>query len=213
VGAKDWMLLYADGEIRPILRSVPAPDRDAAQALVRRLYPAYRIAQVKDGTLFEQANPPDSHVYVGCFPGLTVVCTNDAALDHPSRLDPRFLAEAAGRVVYLHAMHSVVDWFAYAIWGSEGALRRALSLSADSGIIEDIGIPLDFEGPFWAGERPAGGSGSGQEGYPLPFHPLDLGEQALRALFGFNYEGLYRDDDPDLESIVLAGFTVHLAHS
>jgi hypothetical protein len=31
----------------------------------------------------------------------------------------------------------------------------------------------------------------------------------LRAHFGFNYEGLYRDDDPDLESVVLAGFTVH----
>ena len=40
----------------------------------------------------------------------------------------------------------------------------------------------------------------------FPFHPLQLAEAALRALFGFNYEGPCRDDDLDLERIVLAGF-------
>jgi len=34
------------------------------------------------------------------------------ALDHPSKLDRRFLEMAAGRTVYLHSMHIVVDWFA-----------------------------------------------------------------------------------------------------
>ena len=43
----------------------------------------------------------------------------------------------------------------------------------------------------------------------MPFHPLELAEDALRALFGFNFEGLYLDNDPDLDNIVLAGFTVH----
>jgi hypothetical protein len=203
------MLLYAEGEIRPILQAAHAADRDANQALVTRLYPAHRIAQIEDGNLFEQANPPDHHVYAGCFPGLTVVCTANAALDRPSQLHPRFLDEAAGRTVYLHAMHSVVDWFAYAIWASDGSLRRALSLSSGSGIIENVGTPLDFEGPFWAGKRPVEIVGFDERPYSLPFHPLELGEEALRALFGFNYEGRYRDDDPDLESIVLAGFTVH----
>jgi hypothetical protein len=56
------------------------------------------------------ANPPDDVVYAGCFPGLTIVCTAEAAVDRPSQLDPRFLKEALGRTVYLHAMHSVVDW-------------------------------------------------------------------------------------------------------
>ncbi len=28
MGAKDWMLLYADGGIRPILQSAPPVDRD-----------------------------------------------------------------------------------------------------------------------------------------------------------------------------------------
>ena len=35
MGAKDWMLLYAEGEVRPILRSAPALDREATGALVR----------------------------------------------------------------------------------------------------------------------------------------------------------------------------------
>lgn len=209
MGAKDWMLLYAEGQIRPILQAHPAADRDATRALVTRLYPAHRVAQIQDGTLIAQANPPVHHVYAGCFPGLAVVCTGDAALERPSQLHRRFLDEAAGRTVYLHAMHSVMDWFAYAIWAGDGSLRRALSLSPGSGIIENTGAPLDFEGPFWAGQRPVEATDAGERPYSLPFHPLELGEDALRALFGFNYEGLCRDDDPDLESIVLAGFTVH----
>lgn len=53
-------------------------------------------------------------------PGLTIVCTGEVALDRPSQLHPRFLAEARGRTTYLHAMHSGVDWCALAVWSSEG---------------------------------------------------------------------------------------------
>jgi hypothetical protein len=62
MGAKDWMLVYAAGEIGPVLQSAPAIDRDATRALVRRLYPAHRIAEIADGTLLEQANPPDGQI-------------------------------------------------------------------------------------------------------------------------------------------------------
>ncbi len=189
MGAKDWMLLYADGEIEPILRSVPAIDRDATQALVRRLYPAHRLAEIADGTLLEQANPPNGQIYAGCFPGLATVCTSDAALDRPSQLHRRFLDEAAGQTVYLHAMHSVVNWFAYAVWPGDGTVRRALSHAPDYGIIEDIGTPLAFEEPYWAREGPAVTGDGDKPPYLFPFDPLDLAEGALRALFGFNYEG------------------------
>lgn len=210
MGAKDWMLLYADGEIAPILQSAPALDRDATRALVRRLYPGRRMTEIADGTLLEQANPDGDRVYAGCFPGLTVVCTIEAALDQPSRLDQRFLAEACGRRVYLHAMHSVVDWFAYAIWSGDGTLLRALSLSPLSGMAEDWGSRLGFEEPYWSGQQPVTGAESG-EPYPFPFHPLELAEAALRALFGFNYEGVCRESDPDLERIVLACFALQPA--
>jgi hypothetical protein len=85
----------------------------------------------------------------GSIPLEAVVRAGDAALDRPSQRRRRFLDEAAGRTVYLHAMHSVADWFAYAIWAGDGTLRRAPSLSPNSGIIENTGTPVDFETPFW----------------------------------------------------------------
>jgi hypothetical protein len=107
-------------------------------------------------------------------------------------------------------MHSVVDWFAYAVWAGDGTLRRSLSLAPDHGIMENIGNPLTFEEPYWAGECPLDIDEEDDDmpPYPFPFHPLELAEDALRVLFGFNYEGVYRDDDPDLEDIVLMGFTI-----
>jgi hypothetical protein len=208
MGAKDWMLLYAEDQVRPVLRSAPRLDREATRALVARLYPAHRIEEIDDGTLLDDANPPDRHVYAACLPGLSVVCTSLAALDRPSQLPPVFLDEAKGRTLYLHAMHSVVDWFAYAIWSADGSLRRSLSVSPDDGVIENLGDPLAFEAPYWAGERPVDDD-TDDSSYPLPFHPLDMAEDALRHLFGFNYEGHDLDGDPDLEEVVLAGFVVH----
>lgn len=205
MGAKDWMLMYADSDIRPVLQSGPSIDREATRRLVERLYPGRPVTEIADGTLLMQANPPDRHLYAACFPGLTVVCVGDVALDRPSELAADFRAEARGRTLYLHAMHSVVDWFAYAIWTRDGRLARSLSVSPDYGVMENIGSPLPFEAPYWDGERPLERE-VGEEPYPLPFHPLEMSEDALRTLFGFNYEGDYFDDDPDLEKVVLAGY-------
>ena len=170
MGAKDWMLLYAAGDVRSILKAAPPLDRQATQALVERLYPSQRLSETGDGCL-DAANPPDGQVYAGCFEGLTVICTSEVALDRPSQLAPRFLAEGKGRTTYLHAMHSVVDWFAYGVWTSDGALVRSLSLSPDNGIIENIGDPLAFEAPYWAGERPVDDDEDDddeQDRYPCP---------------------------------------------
>jgi hypothetical protein len=211
MGAKDWMLLYAHGEVAPVLRSAPSLDREATRALIARLYPGHRIAELDNGNLAEDANPPAGHVYAACVPGLTVVCTDEITdPGRPSQLDERFIEEVGGRTLYLHAMHSVVDWFAYAIWTGDGALSRSLDVSPGAGVVENLGTPLPFEAPFWAGENPVDSDDDedDDEPYPLPFHPLEMAEDALRHLFGFNYEGIYLPDDPDLDQFVLAGFTV-----
>ncbi|MEV8374663.1 hypothetical protein AB0P21_18120 [Kribbella sp. NPDC056861] len=205
MGAKDWMLLYAEGNVAEVLRSHPQPDRAATRALVEHLHPEARLAETADGTLLESSNPPDDLVYAGVFPGLTVICSGEVALDRPSTLPAMYLAEANGRTVYLHAMHSVVDWFAYAIWTPDKQLLRALSLAPDGGIFENVGDPLPFERSYWAGEHQLEAE-DGEPQYPLPFHPLELAEDALRALFGFNYEGYLLDGDPELDEIVLAGY-------
>jgi hypothetical protein len=100
-------------------------------------------------------------------------------------------------------MHSVVDWFAYAQW-INGELVRSISLSPDSGILEDIGRRLPFEEPFWSGRHPA--TDGNDDGYPFPFHPLELGEAALKEFFGYQLEGFI---DPALiepESIPLVKY-------
>jgi hypothetical protein len=126
--------------------------------------------------------------------GVSIVAAKEFAIDRPSGLPPSFLREMPARTVYLHAMHSVVDWFAFATW-ENGKLTRSLSLSPDGGIVEDIGPKLPFEEPYWAGEHPATDPEEEEDKYPFPFHPLELGEAALAEFFGYQLEGFI---DPSL---------------
>ncbi len=49
---------------------------------------------------------------------------------------------------------------------------------------ESIGSPEPFELPFWNGEyKPP------EPGYPLPFHPLEMADAALRSVLGAHFEG------------------------
>jgi hypothetical protein len=48
------------------------------------------------------------------------------------------------------------------------------------------------EAPYWAGERLVGDEDEQDGIYPLPFHPLDLAEDALRALFGCTRTSTWR---------------------
>lgn len=127
MGAKTWMLVYADGDVRDLLAAKPKLDRDATIRLARALFPNDGLQAIDDGNLAD-TSPPDDEITIGCFPGVSVVAAAEFGLDYPSRLPPRFLRPAPGRTVYLHAMHSAVDWFAFAIW-QDGQLKRALSLS------------------------------------------------------------------------------------
>lgn len=193
MGAKTWMLVYASNNVAETLRSKPEIDRDASIALATRLFPKRELTPLADGTL-TFACPPDDEVMAACFPCVSVVAAAELGIDYPSRLPQRFLEHGAQETVYLHAMHSVVDWFAFAIW-KDGSLQRALSLSPQSGIMEDIGEKLPFETPFWEGKHPAVDPDEKDHGYPFPFHPLDLAEAALANLFGYHIEG---DIDPSL---------------
>ena len=198
------MLVYSQGSPAEILKGKPVLDRDATTALVQRLFPSERLAALSDADL-SYTCPPDNELVAGCFPGLVVVAAKEFGIDYPSRLPAQFLEQFPGYSVYLHAMHSVVDWFAYAVW-MDGKLQRSLSLSPDSGVLENIGDRLPFEQPYWAGGHPAVDPSEDEAGYPFVFHPLELGEAALAALFGYQLEGMI---DPALlepETIPLMRF-------
>ncbi len=204
MGAKTSILVYADQDARVALSARPQLDRARTATFARTLFAGETLTPQDDGTLLD-TSPPDDEIVIGCFPGVTIVAAKECGVDRPSTLSRRFIdAGKRGRVT-LHAMHSSVDWFAFACW-SEGTLMRSLSLSPDSGVIEDVGAKLPFEQPYWGGEHPAVDPEEDEQ-YPLPFHPLELGEAALDALFGFQLEGGMMSALIDPEDVVLMRFT------
>jgi hypothetical protein len=209
VSRKTALLAFADGDLRAALRGVTTAPQADAEALVRRVHPGHTVTAVAGRDLWEAVYPPDEVTFAISLPGVDLLCDGRLVLDRPSGLPERLVEMAAGRRIVMHAMHSVVDWFAFAIW-ENGKLVRSLSLSPDSGIIENIGAPLSFERSYWAGEFPVEpvSGWPDQTAYPLPFHPLDLGEEALRALFGFVLEGRMNAEDVDAEAIQVHGFRV-----
>ena len=204
MGAKTWMLVLANSNAREALAGSPPLDREATQKLANTLFPGEKLEPIGDGDL-SYTCPPDNEVHIGCFPGVSVVAAKEFGIDYPSKLPQRFIAAGDNGTVTLHAMHSVVDWFAYAIW-ADGKLVRSLSLSPDSGIMEDIGQRLPFEEPYWSGEHPAVDSEEEKDDYPFPFHPLELGEATLKAQFGYQLEGYIDASLLEPESIPLVRY-------
>ena len=204
MGAKTWMLVLADSNARDALATKPPLDRVATQKLADTLFPGEKLEPIGDGDLSFTC-PPDDEVHIGCFPGVSVVAAKEFGIDYPSKLDQRFIAAGGNGTVTLHAMHSVVDWFAYATWAN-GKLTRSLSMSPDSGIMEDVGQRLAFEEPFWSGEHPAVDSEEEEDAYPFPFHPLELGEATLKNQFGYQLEGYIDASLLEPESIPLVRY-------
>jgi hypothetical protein len=192
MGAKTWMLVYSDANPAEKLKNNPTPNRVATDELIKKLFPKEKLEIIGNGDL-SYTCPPNNEIHAGCFNGVVVIAAKEFGGDYPSKLEKRFIDGAAGKHIYTHAMHSVVDWHAFSKW-ENGKLIRSLSLSPDSGILEDIGERLPFENNYWDGQHPAIDPEEDEEEYPFSFHPLELGEETLKAFFGYQLEG-YADDN------------------
>lgn len=204
MGAKTWMLVYSKGNPLEILKANPVLDRAATREFAKRLFSPEKVTHSAERDL-SYTCPAKDKLVVGCFPGLVVVAAHEFGINLPSRLPAKFIGACPGYTVYLHAMHSTVDWFAFAIW-KDGKLQRSLSLSPDSGILENTGDKLPFEESYWNGEHPAFDSKEEDDDYPFPFHPLELGEAALLSLFGYQLEGTIDPSHVEPEKIPLMQF-------
>jgi hypothetical protein len=204
MGAKTWMLVYANVNARDVLKTRPPLNREETSRIAQALFPRETLDPLEDGDL-SCTCPPDDVLCIGCFPGVTVMAAKEFAIDYPSKLPTPFISSGSSGTILLHAMHSVVDWFAFAQW-TNGRLTRSLSLSPDSGILEDIGQKLPFEVPYWSGEHPAVDDEAAEDTYPFPFHPLELGEATLLELFGYQLEGLADLNLLEPETIPLARY-------
>ncbi|MEV0135317.1 hypothetical protein AB0H83_43560 [Dactylosporangium sp. NPDC050688] len=207
MGAKTALLAFTDGELRPSLRGAVRSDPAEVIDLVRGLHPGYEVTAIGDGSLGDDVYPPDDTSYATVLAGAELFCDRRLICDRPSQLPDRLLEAGAGRRIVMHGMHSGSGWLCFAVW-ENGDLVRSLSVSPDGGIGENIGEPYQFELPYRAGAHPVKPMVPGDGPYPLPFHPLELGEMALRALFGFILEGRPHPDDVDPFEVHLHGFRV-----
>lgn len=137
MGAKTWMLVYANAKVGEALRGSPQLDHDATLQLATILFPKDKLEPIGEGDL-SYTCPPDDELHIGCFSDVSILAAREFGIDYPSKLPASFISAGGSRAVYLHAMHSVVDWFAFAKWVN-GKLVRSLSLSPDNGILEDRG--------------------------------------------------------------------------
>ncbi len=205
MGAKAWFAAYYDEDPKVTLGKQPRLDRGGARRIAEHFFPDAKISEKEDSSL-AYLNPGRRVLMAGDYGSLKIVAHRDLSGDYPSRITPRWTDTDLGKSTYIHATHSVVDWYAFGFW-QDGRLQRALSVSTESGVIEETGRKLAFEDPFWQGSHPIEDKDI-PDTPALPFHPLDLSEAALLATFGFQFEGCMEEWICDPAEIPIMTFEI-----
>jgi hypothetical protein len=120
------MVMYAQGQPDDVLKAFPVLDKPATRVFAERLFPGAEIEEIGDVLLSDAEDPPEGVAYIGCFPGLDIVCNWSLIPDRPSQLDPDVLKASEYPHVYLLAFHAEADWCAYGVW-DEGELTKGAS--------------------------------------------------------------------------------------
>jgi hypothetical protein len=86
------IVMYVDVNPADVLRAYPVLDKPATRGLAERLFPDQSIAEIGDVLLADALNPPEDVAYLGCFPGIDLVCSWRVMPDRPSQLAAELLA-------------------------------------------------------------------------------------------------------------------------
>lgn len=211
VRAKASTIWYVDTpDPAAVLGAGAQPDHDAALALAGQLHPDSEILPIETGTLALKAGPGMDTVFIGCYPGITVVCGPQFALPRPSKLAEEFIRPLASEHTYLTAADPRLGWGGFAYW-ERGMLRRSFS-ATQVNILENEGLPLVWERPFWAGSYPMPNAAGGMpEPQRLPFDPLTFADEANNQWLGFRYADTDRPPPPapDPADIPVCGFALY----
>ena len=76
MGAKTWMLVYADVNAREALKAGPVLNREATSRLATDLFPEEKLQLLGDGTLSSTC-PPDNELWTGPFPGISIIAAKE----------------------------------------------------------------------------------------------------------------------------------------
>ncbi|MRH91396.1 hypothetical protein GFY24_28810 [Nocardia sp. SYP-A9097] len=190
-----------------VLRAHPGPDPAAAWALARQLHPDRDVVPAASGTMKVWAGPDPESIYIGCYPGVTVVCSTRAALPRPTKLPELLVRPLASEHTYLVSYDLSLGWGAFAEW-ERGEFRRSFSASRVN-ILEDEGMPQVWERPYWAGEYPIElEPGELTDPQLLPFDPPDFAGAANQEWLGFRYRGKFSEDALTPDQIEVCGFSL-----
>lgn len=201
MGASTAFAAAVAGNPRVLLRD-GNPDPAAAEALISEWLPGTWVPG--EATTLESGLAPRNEMTALRIPGLDIV-GGDAVLNWIERpLPPRVVQAVGSRRLVIHQMHSANDSMGFGVWQS-GSLIRALGMDPENGIFINQGEPTAAEEPFWRGDHPE------DDGYPLPFHPLELAEELLRAELGFVFEGMPQPDDVEPWDVPMFTFTLGAA--
>ncbi|WP_227998373.1 DUF6928 family protein [Nocardia australiensis] len=207
--SKASSLWYVDAvDPLAVLRQNHDPDPDAALALAKQLHADRDVRPIMVGTLGGCAGPDADEVYIGCYPGVTVVCSTQAALLRPTALPELLVRPLASEHTYLVSFDTVHGWGAFAHW-ERGEFRRAFS-STRVNILEDEGLPLVWERPYWAGDHPVRWlPGDLPDPQTLPFDPPDFADAANNEWLGFHYRPPAADGALLPGDVSVCGFTLY----
>jgi len=84
VGAKTWMLVYANRKVEEALKGAPRLDTDATLKLATKLFPGEKLELIGDGDL-SYTCPPDNELHIACFPGVSILAAKEFGIDYPSK--------------------------------------------------------------------------------------------------------------------------------
>lgn len=209
MGAKASTIWYVDApDPISVLRESSSSEWDAATALAGSLFPDRTAVPTQQAPIAKSAGVGPDEVFIGSYPGVTVVCSDRLAVASPMALSEYWSRPLASERTYLIATDPDTAWGAFAYW-ERGSLRRSFSATPIY-IYEDIGLPLVWERPFWAGEHPlVYPPGVLPDPQSLPFHPQEFAEAANADWLGFRYTGAPRGDEFDPNSLPVCGFTMY----
>ena len=71
MGAKTWMLVYADAKVGDALRGNPQLDRAATLQLATKVFPNDKLEPIGERDL-SYTCPPDDELHIGCFSGVSI---------------------------------------------------------------------------------------------------------------------------------------------
>ncbi|MGW5385835.1 DUF6928 family protein [Nocardia sp. NPDC003963] len=192
---------YVDTPDPPaVLRTDPDPDPDAAYALARQLHPDLEVEPTTVVTLGDTDGPAADAVYIGSYPGITLLCSSYAARVQPTAIPDLLVRPLAEEHTYLVSFDLEYGWGSFAHW-ERGELRRAFS-STRLNILQDHGLPHIWERPHWAGEHPVlWHPGELPDPLVLPFDPPGFADSANHEWLGFRYFPLAAPESDDATDI------------